>query len=98
MNHKADLAALKALVASRGWQILVDVHAADVKAAAFALADNPHMPEAEMRFRIGAIHAARGLIHSPDRLIQQLESELALESAQALAGERFDQPIQGDEP
>ncbi|CAB4158434.1 hypothetical protein UFOVP708_3 [uncultured Caudovirales phage] len=98
MRNKADLSALRELVASRGWQILIEVHAADVQAAAFALADNPHMPESEMRFRIGAIHAARGIIHCPDRLIQQLESELALESAQTLTGERFDQPIQGDEP
>ena len=95
MSNKADLAALKALVASRGWQILSELHTADVQAAAFALADNPHMPESEMRFRIGAIHAARGLLRSPHALIQQLESELALSEASALAGERLDEPTPG---
>lgn len=85
-HMKQDLAAIKALVETPGWRILREGCERDVLNAAFALADNPNMPEAEMRFRIGAIHASRGLINAPQLLAQIIESQLAFDAAEAIAG------------
>lgn len=77
-----DLDELRKLRGSRGMTIIADAIQADVVSAAFALADNPNMPEAEMHFRRGAIYAARAHLRLLDVLIQTKENEALLASAE----------------
>ena len=76
-----DIAALKALKTSRGWAIVEAAMVSETMAAAFAMADNPNMPEAEMHFRRGAIFAARSHASILDTLIVMRENEALMASA-----------------
>lgn len=95
---KRDLRDLRALRSSRGWAIVEGVLRDDILSASAALSDNPNMPEPEMRFRMGAIRAARNYLTLLDTLMQRLDADLALSSAQANAGADLFDPIPAHDP
>jgi len=77
-----DIDELRKLRASRGWTLIGEAMQADAVSAAFAMADNPNMPDNELHFRRGAIYAARAHLRLLDVLIQTKENEALMASAE----------------
>lgn len=87
--QQPDIASLKSILRSLqelekhpGWLHVRGVIEKDVLNASFALADDPLMTEKETDFRRGAIFAARGTTQLLPKLINQLDGEIQLASAQ----------------
>lgn len=78
MNEKSRIAALEQLQKTKGWQILQGTMEREIVAAAMQIAEHPNMTQQEVDFRRGAIWAAKQLLNLPDRISNQLQTELAL--------------------
>lgn len=84
----ADIRAMEALSASRGWQIIKESLEKDILAAAMSFADHALMSEKEIDFRRGAIFAARSLLTVDAAILARLQGEQLMASAQADATNR----------
>ena len=83
MTKATDLKHLTALRNSRGWSLMRARMEAEVLDATRALAARPTMGIDEVHFRRGVIFAAMALVSMPDKMIQNLESEVAFDQALA---------------
>jgi hypothetical protein len=88
-----DTKELRALLASRGWQIVREAIQADILAAAYAMAEKADMPEAEMHFRRGSIHAARGFVSAVENLLRMTEDAYLVAQAEEQAANTLTTPL-----
>ena len=70
---RRDIAELKKLAASRGWQIIRSTLEQDHKRSISDMG-NPSMTEAEMHFRRGAIYASTNMLRTPELILSSLEA------------------------
>lgn len=80
-----ELKALKVLTSSDGWKVIEDVMRQEILTSAYKIADPSFSTDNNVHFYRGALWAATQLIHIPDRLMMNLESQLSL-SATARQG------------
>jgi hypothetical protein len=79
VTPKAELAAIEALVKSKGWIVMRKVMEDEIVSAAMAIAENPNMSLDEINFRRGSIFAAKALVEMPTRLKSKIYGEIALD-------------------
>ncbi len=78
MTEATDLQALEDLRASRGWAIIRARMEAEILQAARNLGTTSALPPSAVDFQRGAIWAADQLVGIPNRLIQELQTQLAI--------------------
>lgn len=80
-TKKTAVAALESLHKSKGWAILRERMDEELMIALRSLASPAPMAAEDVHFRRGALFAALALVSMPDKLINQLKSEVAFEEA-----------------
>lgn len=84
MSEVTDLKALEDLRASRGWAIMRARMEAEILQAARNLGNQIVVPPQAVDFQRGAIWAAGQLIEMPNRVIQEIQTELTLAKGKTL--------------
>lgn len=82
-QKKTALTSLEQLHKSNGWAVLRERMDEELMAALRALASPAPMAAEDVHFRRGALFAALALVSMPDKLINNLKSEIAFEEALA---------------
>lgn len=72
-----QLRAIKAMMASPGWQIVKQRLDEEIKSLATNMAASPTMSPDDMHFRRGAIKATLNMMSLPNNILILLEGELA---------------------
>lgn len=81
MHAKRKLKELDRLKRSSGWAVLREIMEQEMIAAAQQIAEHRSMTMDEVNFRRGAIWAAKKMLDLPDRLEQQLQTEVMIEDS-----------------
>lgn len=85
MTAVTDLKALDELRASRGWAIMRSRMEAEILQAARNLGNQIVVPQQAVDFQRGAIWAAGQLIEMPNRIIQEIQTDLTLAKGKELS-------------
>jgi len=78
---RRELQAIEKLSRSQGWQVMRDAMQAETDQVVRQMVASTSLPEADMHYRRGLVHAAQLLIDTPDKLIDRLRNELYLAEA-----------------
>lgn len=79
MTAEQKLKAIKSLLDSDGWRLLVGVLDEELIAASLDLASNPRLTPDEIQYKRGAVWAASKLPTIPQRLLAAYENELLMQ-------------------
>lgn len=87
MKLTAKVRHIETLRRSDGWKVLRQIMQEEMVIAATHIAKNRAMTMDEINFRRGAIWAAEQLLNLPDRVLQELETQLLMEKPGAPSDE-----------